>query len=119
MLVAAAGLWAALPREAAGQAIKGLGAAWVVSAACFAALAAARERSMRAFLWTYGGGLAARVLVLAGLMIAVWGLPWGAQAARLLAYVFGVMGFLLLEVRHLEKSNSISQGQAPNPNELR
>ena len=44
---------------------RGLGAAWAVSAACFAALAAARERSMKAFLWTYGGGLAARVLVLA------------------------------------------------------
>ena len=107
MLAAAAALWAALPREAAGEALRGLCAAWVVSAACVAALAAARRRSMKAFLWTYGGGLAARVLVLAGLMAAVWGLPFGAQAARLLAYVFGVTGYLLLEVRQLKKPNEL------------
>jgi len=115
MLAAAAALWAGLPRALAGEALKGLGAAWAVSAACFAALAAARGRSMRAFLWTYGAGLAARVLVLAGLMAAVWSLPSGAQAARLLAYVFGVVGFLLLEVGWWKKSG----GQSQAPNELR
>lgn len=79
----------------------GLGAAWAVSAACVAALLAAQGRSMKTFLWVYGGGLAARAFVLAGLMAAVWGLPSGAQAARLLAYVFGVLFLLLLEIRHL------------------
>lgn len=79
----------------------GVVAAWLASTLSATALIMALAVSVRAFWWTFGGGIAVRLLVLAGLM--GYGLchPQLSQPALLLAYALGVLGFLLIEYRFL------------------
>lgn len=56
---------------------------------------------LRAFWWAFGGGLALRLLALAGLMVLSLRAGGLSQPALLLSYAFGVLGFLLIEYRHI------------------
>lgn len=56
----------------------------------------------RAFWWAFGGGLALRLLALAGLMALSLRARGLSQPALLLSYAFGVLGFLLMEYRHIQ-----------------
>ena len=101
-LAAAAG--AALfrgPGQARGIAI-GVSVAWGASSASTAALLAAKARSPEAFWWAFGGGMAARLAALGALMAYSVASPAVSQAALLLSYVFGILGLLLLEYRHIK-----------------
>jgi len=80
----------------------GVTAAWAASSASVAWLLWARERSMEAFWWAFGGGMVLRAGVLAAL--AVWG--YGRESVSfeglLLSYVFALLALLLtLEMRYL------------------
>jgi hypothetical protein len=80
----------------------GAAAAWAASSASVAWLLWARERSSKAFWWSFGGGMALRAAVLAGL--AVWGLKRAGSSmeALLLSYVFVLLATLLtLEIRYM------------------
>lgn len=80
----------------------GIAAAWAASAASVAWLLWARERSTKAFWWSFGGGMALRAAVLAALF--GWGLAHAGSSmeALLLSYVFTLLATLLtLEIRHM------------------
>lgn len=80
----------------------GAAAAWAASTASVAWLAWARERGAAAFWWAFGGGLALRAVVLAGLF--VWGLRHAGSSlgGLLLSYGFTLLALMLtLEFRHL------------------
>jgi hypothetical protein len=79
----------------------GAACAWAASAASVSWLLWARERSTKAFWWSFGGGMALRAAVLAAL--TVWGVRRGASMeALLLSYVFALILILLtLEMKHL------------------
>ena len=80
----------------------GVAAAWTASVVSVGWLLWARERSTRAFWWSFGGGMALRAAVLAGLV--GWGLTHAGSSmeALLLSYVFALLAMLLtLEIRHL------------------
>jgi len=80
----------------------GIAAAWAASAASVAWLLWARERSTKAFWWSFGGGMALRALVLAALF--GWGLTHAGSSMEglLLSYVFTLLATLLtLEIRHM------------------
>jgi hypothetical protein len=79
----------------------GLGTAWLVSSLSTAALLVARETSVKAFWWAFGGGMTLRLGTLIGLMAWSAFQPGLSQAGLLLAYAFGVLGFLLLEYRYI------------------
>ncbi|MEK7745488.1 MAG: hypothetical protein AAB576_02370 [Elusimicrobiota bacterium] len=98
-----------LGAEAAGHAFTGLAAAWVMSTGSVAALLFAREISSKAFWRAFGGGLAARVAVFAGLAVSAGDGGWRALAARLLSYAGGNLALLLLEYRHLRKDGTTAK----------
>lgn len=80
----------------------GVACAWASSTASVGWLLWARERSTKAFWISFGGGMALRAAVLAGLV--VWGLkhPGSSMEALLLSYVFALLAILLtLEIKHL------------------
>jgi hypothetical protein len=80
----------------------GVSAAWAASSVSVAWLLWARARSTEAFWWSFGGGMALRAVVLAGLL--VWGLRHhgSSMEALLLSYVFALLAILLtLEIKHL------------------
>ncbi|OGR82278.1 MAG: hypothetical protein A3J74_07675 [Elusimicrobia bacterium RIFCSPHIGHO2_02_FULL_57_9] len=79
----------------------GLGVSWLTASSSAAALVMALAVSSQAFWWAFGGGLAFRLLVLAGLMGYGAYRPQLSQPALLLAYALGVLGFLLIEYRFL------------------
>lgn len=87
---------------AVGSARVGAAAAWAASATSVVWLLWARERPGAAFWWAFGGGMALRAAVLAGL--CAWGLTraGGSMAGLLLAYVLTLSATLLtLELRYL------------------
>jgi hypothetical protein len=80
----------------------GVMAAWAATTVSMAWLLWARERSTAAFWWSFGGGMALRAAVLAGLLL--WGLAHAgfSMEALLLSYVFALLAILLtLEIKHL------------------
>jgi hypothetical protein len=100
-MAAAGGLIWRAPAYVEGVRI-GAAAAWAASAASVAWLLWARERSTKAFWYSFGGGMALRAAALAGL--AVWGIkhPGSSLEALLLSYVFVLLAALLtLEIRHM------------------
>lgn len=100
-LAAAVGLiWT--ERAVVASARIGIAAAWAASTASVAWLLWARERGTKAFWWSFGGGMALRASVLAGLLM--WGLRHKGSSieALLLSYVFALLAILLtLEIKHL------------------
>ena len=90
-------------RPLLGPVAQGIAAAWAASTASVAALIFARGRSMKAFWWAFGGGMALRAAVLTALMIHVWDAHWERQGAVLGAYALGVLFLLLLEYRNLAR----------------
>lgn len=103
VLAAAVGAasWALVEPGSRGPVLKGLAAAWGVSTASIAALAAFRGGSFRTFLRAFGAGMALRASVLIALVAATWNEGWDGQAPLLGAYVLGTLGLFTLEVRHL------------------
>lgn len=103
VLAAAAGALAslALDGELRRRCWLGLGLAWAASSLSVAAMAWGRAVSPKAFWRAFGGGTALRGAALAALMWLTWKEPWDVQAAELGSYAVGVLGFLLLEYRHL------------------
>ena len=98
---AAAGLIWREPAVSAG-ARTGAAAAWAASTASLSLLAWARGRRAEAFWWAFGGGVALRAVVLAGL--CVWGMRRADSSLEglLLSYGFTLLALLLtLEFRHL------------------
>jgi hypothetical protein len=80
----------------------GAAAAWAASSVSVAWLLWARGRSMKIFWWSFGGGMALRAAVLAGLF--GWGLTHAGSSleALSLSYVFTLLATLLtLEIRHM------------------
>ena len=80
----------------------GAAAAWLASTTSVAWLLWARGRSAQTFWWSFGGGMALRAAVLAGL--CAWGLMHAGSSmeALLLSYVFTLLANLLtLEIRHM------------------
>ncbi|MBI3288679.1 MAG: hypothetical protein HYZ74_04090 [Elusimicrobia bacterium] len=81
----------------------GVGSAWLVSSASVGWLLWSRERSMKAFWWAFGGGMALRAAALGALMALTWGRESLSAEALLLSYVFGVLAMLLtMETRYLK-----------------
>ncbi len=81
----------------------GIGAAWLASSASVGWLLWGRSRSMEAFWWAFGGGMALRGGALAGLMILSRRRADVSAEALLLSYVFGVLAMLLtMETRYLK-----------------
>ena len=81
----------------------GVGAAWLASSASVGWLLWGRSRSMKAFWWAFGGGMALRGAALAGLMDLSWRRTDVSVEALLLSYVFGVLALLLtMETRYLK-----------------
>jgi hypothetical protein len=80
----------------------GIAAAWLASSISAGALIVARERSPQAFWKAWGAGMALRLAAL--LALAAYG-AWSARVSLpglLLSYALGVLGFLLLEYRHVK-----------------
>lgn len=96
---AAALIWRG-PAERAGIFL-GLGVAWLASSAGTAALMLAKAHSPEAFWWAFGGGMAVRTAVLIALVGFSVYHPGLSQPALLVSYALGVLGFLLLEYRHI------------------
>jgi hypothetical protein len=81
----------------------GAGTAWLASAASVGWLLWGRSRSMKAFWYAFGGGMALRAAALAGLMAWSWRRADVSVEALLMAYVFGVLAMLLtMETRYLK-----------------
>jgi hypothetical protein len=81
----------------------GVGAAWLASSASVGWLLWGRSRSMKAFWWAFGGGMALRGAALVGLMVWSWGRAGVSVEALLVSYVFGVLAMLLtMETRYLK-----------------
>lgn len=81
----------------------GLATAWLVSSASVGWLLWSQKRSLKAFWWAFGGGMALRAATLAGLMVLTWRREGLSAEALLLSYVFGVLAMLLtMEMRHLQ-----------------
>ena len=80
----------------------GAGTAWLASSASVVWLILAREDSTKAFWRAFGGGLALRLLVLAGLMAYSVRNSRLSGPALLLSYAFGVLCFLMIEYRHIK-----------------
>lgn len=95
----ASAVWRA-PAEVRGIGL-GAGVAWLASSLSTASLIWAKGVSTRAFWWAFGGGLALRLSVLAGLMAYSVYHPRLSQPALLLAYAFGVLCLLPLEYRQI------------------
>ena len=78
----------------------GLFCAWALSSVNLFFLGLASS-SMKKFFKAWLGGIIARVIVLACLMLLSW--RWGisSQAALLLSYCFGVLAFISIESRSL------------------
>ena len=78
--------------------------AWAASSVSTTALLIAKASgSLKAFWWSFGGGLALRLVTMAALM--AYGYTHDgpvSQPALLLSYAFGVLFFLLLESRHIK-----------------
>jgi hypothetical protein len=79
-----------------------LGSAWLASSLGAGALILAKARSTRSFWWAFGGGMALRAAVLAGLAVYSVLRPSLSQPVLLVSYALGVLGFLLLEYRHVK-----------------
>ena len=80
----------------------GIAAAWLASSLGAGALIIARERSPQAFWWAFGGGMALRAVMLLILVAYTVLHPILSQAVLLVSYALGVLGFLLLEYRHVK-----------------
>jgi hypothetical protein len=81
----------------------GVGTAWLASSASVGWLLWGRSRSMKAFWWAFGGGMAVRAAALAALMAWSWRRESVSVEALLLSYVFGVLAMLLtMETRYLK-----------------
>jgi hypothetical protein len=81
----------------------GAGAAWLASSASVGWLLWGRSRSMEAFWWAFGGGMALRGAALAGLMMWSWRRADVSVEALLLTYVLGSLAMLLtMETRYLK-----------------
>ena len=81
----------------------GVGTAWLASSASVGWLLWGRSRSMKAFWWAFGGGMALRAAALAGLMAWSWRRADVSVEALLLSYVFGALAMLLtMETRYLK-----------------
>lgn len=83
--------------------VLGVTTAWLASVASVGWLLWGRERSLKAFWWAFGGGMALRAAGLAGLMVLTWRRPDVSAEAVLLSYVFAVLAMLLtMETRYLK-----------------
>jgi len=80
----------------------GLAFAWAASSVSTAWVMHAQRRSMTAFWWAFGGGMAIRMSVLAALVGWAFLHPAQPPAPLLLSYALGVFGLLLLEYRHIK-----------------
>jgi hypothetical protein len=81
----------------------GVGAAWAASSVSIAWLLWARERSMEAFWWAFGGGMVLRVGLVFALLVWGYGRKTVTLETLLLSYVFGLLALLLtLEMRHFK-----------------
>lgn len=82
----------------------GSGCAWAASSLSTTALlvAKAHKAAVKAFWYAFGGGMALRLALLAVLMAYSYQRASVSQPALLLAYVFGILFFLLLEYRHIK-----------------
>ena len=81
----------------------GVGTAWLASSASVGWLLWGRSRSTKTFWIAFGGGMALRAAMLAGLMAWSWRRADVSVEALLLSYVFGVLAMLLtMETRHLK-----------------
>lgn len=81
----------------------GVAAAWLASSASVAWLLWGRGRSMKAFWWAFGGGMALRAAALIALMAATWRREGRPTEALLLSYVFGLLAMLLtMETRYFK-----------------
>jgi hypothetical protein len=76
----------------------GLFCAWVLSSASSFLLERVSS-SIKKFFKVWLGGIIARVIVLACLMILSWRWQISSQAALLLSYCFGVLAFVSIESR--------------------
>lgn len=79
----------------------GVAVAWLASSAGASALILAKARSPEAFWWAFGAGMAARLAVLIALVVFSVYHPGLSQPGLLVSYALGVLGFLLLEYRHV------------------
>lgn len=98
-VLAAAGLGLFFQRRAVAL---GIGAAWAASSLGAGTMIVAKARSPQAFWWAFGGGMALRACVLAALVVYSALNPILSQAVLLVSYALGVLGFLLLEYRHVK-----------------
>lgn len=80
----------------------GLGLAWLVSSVSAGAIMVAKSVSDKAFWWSFGGGMALRLMTLVALMTASVLFPRIPAAALLLSYALGVLAVLLIEYRHVK-----------------
>ena len=80
----------------------GIGVAWLASSLGDGALILAKARSPEAFWWAFGGGMALRTAVLAALAAYSVFHPRLSQPGLLVSYALSVLGFLLLEYRHVK-----------------
>ncbi len=78
----------------------GLFCAWALSSVSLFFLERVSS-SMKKFFKAWLGGIVARVIVLACLMVLSWRWDISSQAALLLSYCFGVLAFIAIESRSL------------------
>ncbi|MFC1679329.1 hypothetical protein ACFL2T_03880 [Elusimicrobiota bacterium] len=94
-------LWYFMERHLLGPALLGLTFAWMVSCVSLVTLLYGQAASFGAFVGAFGGGVAMRVFVFGGLMVAVWGQSRGVQSAIGVTYIVSAMFFVTIEYRHL------------------
>lgn len=92
-----------LPESSALPAAVGIWAAWAVSTVGVALLLAFRGKSFKVFLRAFGAGMVLRGGVLAALMAIVWDRRYEYQASMLGAYAGGILVFLIVEYRQLQR----------------
>lgn len=90
-----------LPESSALPAAVGIAAAWAASTVSVALLLAFRGKSFEVFIRAFGAGMVLRGVVLAVLMVVVWGRNYDYQASMLGAYAAGILVLLIVEYRQL------------------
>lgn len=93
----------ALPESSASPAAAGIAAAWAASTVSVTLLLVFRGKPFEVFIRAFGAGVALRAAVLAVLMAVVWGRSYEYQASMLGAYAAGILVFLIVEYRQLQR----------------
>ncbi len=92
-----------LPESSVSPAAAGIAAAWAASTVSAVVLLVFHGKPFEVFIRAFGAGVVLRAVVLAVLMAVVWGRSYDYQASMLGADAAGILVFLIVEYRQLQR----------------